>query len=147
MIVWTNDEVVLRLGIVLVVFGQVIDGRARPAEIVTGGRQHRDIDARKLLLVRDHGAPVGIVAWVVDPVVKDRIGRAIDLVQIAISAAADIPVMIQLSPPCVVVVGWLVERLVVRGVEGPWINEAPVDVAFHGHIDARPDRRAHHHRL
>ena len=101
----------------------------------------------ELAAVRNHGLPVRVVRRVREPFVPDRVGRAVDLVQVAVGAPARVPRAVRAGSSGPVVVGGVVQRLGVGGVEGPGVDEVPDDVAFHRHVERRRHRRADHDRL
>src|SRR5579859_4129197 len=101
----TNQKIVLRLGIVLGVFVQVIDRRARTSIVVSGSLQNWNVDARELLFIWNHLLPVCVVTGMGDPLIEDRVGCAVDLLQITIGSAADVPIVVQFVPALILAIG------------------------------------------
>src|SRR6516164_653486 len=66
-IIWPDQQVVLRTRVVFVVLAHVVNRRPRSTEIVTSGDQHWDVDASELSPVRNGILPVGIVARMGNP--------------------------------------------------------------------------------
>src|SRR5271155_5367451 len=106
-------------GIVLLMLAEVVNPRSGASGVVADRDQDRDIDPRKLFLVGNHALPVGVVARMLNPPVKDRVRRAIDLVEVTIRSPAHVPVVIEFLPALSVVIGRVVSALSVRRIESP----------------------------
>src|ERR1039458_8354025 len=73
------------------------------AAVIARCRQHRYVDVRELLLIRDHLLPEQIVARMVEPTVKELIGPAICVIEFAVRIPALVPALLKRAPSGVVV--------------------------------------------
>src|SRR4030095_14331563 len=129
-VVRTDDQVVVRIRVVLVMLGEIIDGGSWSSVVIPGCCKNRDLDPREFVLVGNHIPPVGVVARMPDPSVENRIWCSVDLLQVTIGPAAHVPVAVQSIPSRSIVPGCIVEVLRIRGIERVRVNEIPENVSF-----------------
>lgn len=98
MIVRPDQQIVIRVGVVLVVVFQVLQRGNLPVVVIAGDGQHGNVDLRKVFLVWNHVLPIFVEARVLKPALQPFVGRAVHLIVFAVRSSAQKPSLIQRIP-------------------------------------------------
>src|SRR6056297_4314210 len=119
MIVRSDHQIMFGVRTKAVMLPKIMNCRDLAVVVITGDRQDGDIDRGELFAVGCHRLPVSVEGGVLQPALKERVGRAINGVEIAIGSSAGKPLLIEQFPACWIIVGFEVKRSVVCDEEWP----------------------------
>src|SRR5436305_730286 len=122
MIVRTDDEVVFSSGSLPIVLDEIGERANLTAVVVTGNGQDRNADAREFITHRNRALPKGIDRRVIEPAVEERVGPAVDPVQIGIGASGGVPAAEEPVPMRIIIIKSIVYRLLRCGVQRPRVS-------------------------